>query len=60
MHGSSTYAVSINTDSSLSGEFGIVYKGYIKKGDTNSLDEYLAIKTLKGACTHTFIDLLKT
>ena len=39
--------------SSLSGEFGIVYKGYIKKGDTNSLDEYLAIKTLKGACTHT-------
>ena len=30
------------------GEFGIVYKGYIKKGDENSVDEYLAIKTLKG------------
>ena len=31
-----------------SGEFGIVYKGYIKIGNTKSMDEYLAIKTLKG------------
>ena len=31
-----------------SGEFGIVYKGYLKKSDTKTADEYLAIKTLKG------------
>ena len=30
------------------GEFGIVYKGYIIKGNTKAVDEYLAIKTLKG------------
>ena len=30
------------------GEFGIVYKGYVKKSDSHSIDEYLAIKTLKG------------
>ena len=30
------------------GEFGIVYKGYIMKSSTKSVDEYLAIKTLKG------------
>ena len=30
------------------GEFGIVYKGYIMKGRTKAVDEYLAIKTLKG------------
>jgi hypothetical protein len=30
------------------GEFGIVYKGYIKRSDSNSINEYLAIKTLKG------------
>jgi hypothetical protein len=39
------------------GEFGIVYKGYIKTSDSHSIEEYLAIKTLKGmliniiACT---------
>ena len=33
------------------GEFGIVYKGYIKKSDSNSIEEYLAIKTLKGMLT---------
>lgn len=32
------------------GEFGIVYKGYIKKNDPHSIEEYLAIKTLKGTC----------
>ena len=36
---------------SISGEFGIVYKGYIKKGDSHSVEEYLAIKTLKGIFT---------
>ena len=30
------------------GEIGIVYKGYVKKSDSHSIDEYLAIKTLKG------------
>ena len=30
------------------GEYGIVYKGYIMKGNTKAADEYLAIKTLKG------------
>ena len=30
------------------GEFGIVYKGYIMKGQRHSFEEYLAIKTLKG------------
>ena len=30
------------------GEFGVVYKGYVKKGDSHSIEEYLAIKTLKG------------
>ena len=30
------------------GEFGIVYKGYIKNSDLYSIEEYLAIKTLKG------------
>ena len=30
------------------GEFGIVYKGYVKKSDSHSIEEYLAIKTLKG------------
>ena len=33
---------------SFSGEFGIVYKGYIKKGESDGIEEYLAIKTLKG------------
>ena len=33
------------------GEFGIVYKGYIKKSDSYSIEEYLAIKTLKGVFT---------
>ena len=33
------------------GEFGIVYKGYIKKSDSHSIEEYLAIKTLKGVFT---------
>ena len=33
---------------SVLGEFGIVYKGYITKSDSHSIEEYLAIKTLKG------------
>ena len=37
------------------GEFGIVYKGYIKKSDSHSIEEYLAIKTLKGMLDHTFL-----
>ena len=32
---------------SVLGEFGIVYKGYIKRSDSHSI-ESLAIKTLKG------------
>ena len=33
---------------SVLGEFGVVYKlkGYIKRSDSHSIDEYLAIKTL--------------
>ena len=30
------------------GEFGIVYKGYIRRSDSHSIEEYMAIKTLKG------------
>ena len=37
------------------GEFGIVYKGYVKKGDSYSIEEYLAIKTLKGMLDHTLL-----
>ena len=33
---------------SIIGEFGIVYKGHIVKSHRYSIDEYLAIKTLKG------------
>ena len=34
------------------GEFGIVYKGHMIKHHNNGqyLDEYIAIKTLKGTC----------
>ena len=45
------YAAVIKIITLISGEFGIVYKGYIKKGDITSVDEYLAIKTLKGVYT---------
>ena len=34
-------------DSLITGEFGIVYKGLLKKGTT---DEVVAVKSLKGAC----------
>ena len=34
--------------SNISGEFGIVYKGHMVKGHGQSVDEYLAVKTLKG------------
>ena len=34
------------------GEFGIIYKGHMIKHHNNGqyLDEYIAIKTLKGTC----------
>ena len=34
--------------SCTTGEYGIVYKGYIINRDGESFDEFLAIKTLKG------------
>ena len=38
------------------GEFGVVYKlkGYIKRSDSHSIDEYLAIKTLKDYYAHKY------
>ena len=33
------------------GEFGVVYKGYIKKGYSEALRETVAVKTLKGWCS---------
>ena len=37
-------------NNNFAGEFGIVYKGYIIKSN-GSIDDYLAVKTLKGIAT---------
>ena len=50
-----SYSIPIVLYSITLGEFGIVYKGYIRKSDSHLIEEYLAIKTLKGMLAHTLL-----